>query len=47
MLLLSHSVISLFATPWALPNSGMEPKSPALTGEFFPSEPPGKPHLST
>ena len=42
---LSH--IRLFATPWGLPNPGMEPKSPALTGKFFPSEPPGKPHFST
>ena len=43
--LLSH--IILFSAPWGLPNPGMEPKSPALTGEFFLSEPPGKPHLST
>ena len=26
-----------------LPNSGTEPESPALAGEFFAAEPPGKP----
>ena len=28
-----------------LPNPGIEPASPALAGEFFTSEPPGKPSL--
>ena len=28
---------------WDLPGSGMEPVSPALTGGFFTTEPPGKP----
>ena len=27
---------------WDLPGSGIEPMSPALTGEFFTTEPPGK-----
>ena len=37
-----------FPTPWDLPNPGKEPMSlvsPALTGRFFPTAPPGK-HLS-
>ena len=29
-----------------LPNPGMEPESPALGGEFFITEPAGKPHLT-
>ena len=32
-----------FPTPGDLPDPGMEPVSPALAGEFFPSEAPGKP----
>ena len=28
---------------WGLPESGMEPTSPALAGGFFTTEPPGKP----
>ena len=28
---------------WDLPGSGIEPVSPALTGRFFTTEPPGKP----
>jgi len=32
-----------FPSPWNLPNSGTEPISPALAGEFFTTEPPGKP----
>ena len=28
---------------WNLPGSGIEPLSPALTGRFFTTEPPGKP----
>ena len=35
-----------FPPPGALPNSGIEPKSPALAGGFFTTEPPGKPALS-
>ena len=30
---------------WDLPQPGIEPMSPALAGEFFPMEPPGKPLL--
>ena len=30
-------------TPGDLPNPGIEPTSPALTGGFFTDEPPGKP----
>ena len=30
---------------WDLPGSGIEPVSPALAGEFFTAEPPGKPKL--
>ena len=35
-----------FATPWDLPNPGVEPMSlapPALAGRLFPTAPPGKP----
>ena len=32
-----------FPSPGALPNPGIEPTSPALTGRFFTTEPPGKP----
>ena len=28
---------------WGLPRSGVEPKSPALAGRVFTTEPPGKP----
>ena len=28
-----------FPSPWDLPNPGIEPKSPALTGRFFRTEP--------
>ena len=30
-------------SPGDLPKPGMEPSSPALTGGFFTTEPPGKP----
>ena len=30
---------------WDLPGSGIKPKSPALAGRFFTTEPPGKPLL--
>ena len=30
---------------WDLPESGIEPVSPALAGEFFTTEPPGKPEV--
>ena len=33
----------LFPSPGDLPNSGIEPTSPALAGGFFTTEPPGKP----
>ena len=32
-----------FPSPGYLPDPGMEPESPALAGEFFTTEPPGKP----
>ena len=32
-----------FPSPGDLPNPGMEPRSPALAGELFTTEPPGKP----
>ena len=32
-----------FPSPGDLPKPGREPKSPALAGEFFTTEPPGKP----
>ena len=32
-----------FPSPGDLPDPGMEPASPALAGEFFTTEPPGKP----
>ena len=37
-----------FPPPGDLPDPGIEPEtpaSPALAGRFFPTEPPGKPHL--
>ena len=30
---------------WDLPRPGIEPKSPALAGGFFTTEPPGKPKI--
>ena len=33
-----------FSSPGALPAPGIEPKSPALAGGFFTTEPPGKPN---
>ena len=36
-----------FLTPGDLPNSGIEPMSPALAGGFFTTLPPGiKPHVN-
>ena len=35
-----------FPSPWDLPNPGIELVSPALSGEFFTTEPPGKPRLT-
>ena len=32
-----------FPAPGDLPNPGIKPTTPALAGEFFTSEPPGKP----
>ena len=32
-----------FRYPGALPDPGIEPMSPALSGGFFTAEPPGKP----
>jgi len=34
-----------FPPPGNLPDPGIKPVSPALAGEFFTSEPPGKPHF--
>ena len=34
-----------FPSPGDLPNPGFKPKSPALAGEFFTAELPGKPNL--
>ena len=34
-----------FLPPGNLPDQGIEPKSPALAGGFFTSEPPGSPHI--
>ena len=31
-----------FPSPWGLPDPGIEPRSPALWADTFPSEPPGK-----
>ena len=33
----------LFPSPGYLPSAGIEPKSPALAGRFFTTEPAGKP----
>ena len=32
-----------FPSPGDLPNPGIKPASPALTGRFFTTEPPGSP----
>ena len=34
-----------FPSPGGLPDPGMEPTSPAFSGGFFTTEPPGKPDL--
>ena len=34
-----------FPSPENLPNPGIKPVSPALTGGFFTTEPPGKPSM--
>ena len=36
-----------FLFPGGLPDPGIEPKSPALAGGFFTTEPPGKPLIDT
>ena len=36
-----------FPYPGNLPDPGIEPESPALQADFLPSEPPGKPLMST
>ena len=33
-----------FPSPGDLPNPGIKPKSPVLAGQFFTTEPPGKPN---
>ena len=35
--------MELFPSPGDLPNSGIEPGSPAFQADSLPSEPPGKP----
>ena len=35
-----------FPSPGDLPDPGIKPTSPALTGGFFTTEPPGKPDAS-
>ena len=35
-----------FPSPGDLPDTGIEPRSPALQADTLPSEPPGKPDLS-
>ena len=35
--------VSLLCAVWGLPESGMEPVSPAAAGRLFTREPPGKP----
>ena len=35
-----------FPSPGYVPNPGIKPKSPALVGGFFTTEPPGKPIMS-
>ena len=37
----------LFPSPGALPNPGIETRSPALQADVLTSEPPGKPHIYT
>ena len=34
-----------FPSPGDLPNPGIKPTSPALSGGFFTTEPPGKPQV--
>ena len=34
-----------FLSPGDLPDSGIEPVSPAMAGGFFTTEPPGKPSV--
>ena len=36
-----------FPPPGYLPDSGIEPTSSAFSGEFFTTEPPGKPIVAT
>ena len=36
-----------FPSPGNLPDPEIEPRSPALAGEFFTTEPPGKPLLES
>ena len=40
------SQVSLPRGTWDLPGPGIEPVSPALTGRFLTTGPPGKPHHS-
>ena len=37
--------VLMFCSLWDLPWSGIEPKSPALAGGFFTTEPPGNPKI--
>ena len=36
-----------FSSPGVLPDTGIEPRSPALAGSFLTTEPPGKPSVFT
>ena len=38
--------VAISSSPGDLPDPGIEPTSPALTGRFFTTEPPGKPHVA-
>ena len=42
-----NSIVLPFPSPWALPNPGIKPQSPALQADPLPSEPEGKPPRQT
>ena len=41
-----HTRMNTFSSPEYLPDSGIEPKSPALAGRFFTTESAGKPRVT-
>ena len=43
MVVVPGHVVHMLLSMCNLPGSGIEPMSPALAGEFFTTEPPGKP----